>query len=74
LAYQTNIEDVKLISCRKCKGRMFVDRQYSNVDHVEIYCVRCGSRRFFHPPSESREGAWILLNEKSRAKHTITSL
>jgi hypothetical protein len=63
-----------MISCKKCKGRMFVDRQYSSINHVEIYCVMCGFRKFFHPPEETREGAWILQSEKSKAIHTITSL
>ena len=53
---------------------MFIDRQYSSTDHMEIYCVRCGSRKFFHPPKESQEGQWLLVREKFRAKSTITSL
>ena len=53
---------------------MFVDRQYTSVDHLEIFCISCGSRRFFHPPSSSSEGAWILQKEKLRAKRTITPL
>jgi 5-methylcytosine-specific restriction endonuclease McrA len=63
-----------MILCKKCKGRMFIDRQYSSTDHMEIYCVRCGSRKFFHPPKESQEGQWLLVREKFRAKSTITSL
>lgn len=63
-----------MLACRKCNGRMFVDRQYTTVDHVEIFCISCGFRKFFHPPSESKEGRWILLKERLRAKHTITSL
>lgn len=63
-----------MIKCKKCKGRMFVDRQYSSIDHLEISCIFCGSRRFFRPPAESEEGRWLLLKEKLRAKHTITSL
>jgi hypothetical protein len=63
-----------MISCNKCKGRMFVDRQYSSIDHLEIFCVLCGSRVFFHPPLESEQGRWILQKEKSRANSTITRL
>lgn len=39
---------------------MFVDRQYNKINHIEIFCISCGTRRFFHPPSESGEGSWIL--------------
>jgi hypothetical protein len=63
-----------MIICNKCKGRMFVDRQYSTNEHLETFCVLCGARTFFHPPSESEQGRWILQREKSRANNTITSL
>lgn len=63
-----------MIYCKRCNGRMFIDRQYSNVDHLETYCLSCGNRRFFHPPSESRQGQWLLDQEKLRAKTIITSL
>jgi len=60
--------------CRKCKGRVFIDRQYSSIDHIETFCIMCGARKFFHPPSQSLEGRWLLEKEKLRAKRTITSL
>lgn len=60
--------------CYKCNGRMFIDRQYTTVDHVEIFCLTCGLRKFFNPPSESRVGLWILQQEKLLAKSTITPL
>jgi hypothetical protein len=53
---------------------MFVDRIHSNIDHLETYCVKCGNRKFYHPPSESAEGKWLLQKEKFRAKHIITNL
>ena len=63
-----------MISCKKCKGKVFVDRQYSSIQHIETYCVVCGLRKFFHPPTESEEGRWLLAQESLRAKHTITKL
>jgi hypothetical protein len=53
---------------------MFLDRQYSSTVHIEIYCLLCGSRRFFHPPHESKEGAWLLKKEIQRAKATMSPL
>jgi len=53
---------------------MFIDRQYSSQAHLEIYCISCGVRRFYHPPSQSRYGKWLLDLENLRAKTTITSL
>jgi hypothetical protein len=63
-----------MLNCYKCNGRVFVDRQYTTVDHLETACVLCGNRTFYHPPSETKEGKWLLQKEKSRAKHTITNL
>jgi len=61
-------------NCNRCNGRIFVDRQYTSQMHIETYCVRCGERKFYHPPQESMEGRWLLLSEKYRAKSTISPL
>jgi hypothetical protein len=53
---------------------MFIDRQFSNVDHLETFCIICGNRKFFHPVTESQEGKWLLQKERSRAKSTIVNL
>ena len=63
-----------MISCSKCNGRMFIDRQYSSMIHLEVYCLLCGFRKFYHPPTESKEGRWLLQRETSRARNTITPL
>jgi predicted nucleic acid-binding Zn-ribbon protein len=63
-----------MLNCNRCSGRVFVDRQFSNSDHIETSCIVCGDRKFYHPPSATKEGQWILQKEKSRAKHTITNL
>jgi len=60
--------------CKKCKGRIFVDRQYSSYAHLEVYCIGCGLRVFYHPPQNSYEGSWLLEKEILRAKSTIASL
>jgi DNA-directed RNA polymerase subunit RPC12/RpoP len=63
-----------MIKCQKCKRHMFVDRQYNSKIHIEVFCLYCGSRKFFHPPQDSEEGKWILLKETLLAKNTITNL
>jgi DNA-directed RNA polymerase subunit RPC12/RpoP len=63
-----------MLKCYKCNKRMFLDRQYTKIDYLEIYCMSCGSRRFFNPPTASREGQWLLEKEKLRAKATISPL
>ena len=63
-----------MILCKKCGGRVIIDRQYSSVSHLETYCIQCGKRNFYHPPSESQEGIWLLEKEILRAKITMASL
>lgn len=41
-----------MLNCKRCRGRMFVDRVFTNVDHLEIFCINCGYRKIFHPPSK----------------------
>ena len=63
-----------MLKCFKCNGRMFIDRQYTTMSHIEIYCMTCGSRSFFHPPEESMEGKWLIKKEVLRVKTTMSSL
>jgi hypothetical protein len=63
-----------MIKCQKCFHKMFIDRVYNSVSHLEIYCLVCGSRKFFHPPSDSEEGRWLLKKEIERAKITMSPL
>lgn len=61
--------------CKRCRGRMFVDRAYNALNHIEIFCVCCGYRKFFHNFGlEDKEAQWLLLMEKIKAKITISSL
>ena len=53
---------------------MFVDRQYTSIDHLETYCIICGLRKFYHPPSSTSEGKWIITQEKLLAKNTMMPL
>lgn len=63
-----------MLKCDKCKGRMFLDRQFNTPGHLETYCMMCGNRKFYNPPENSSEGRWLLKKEVLRAKVTITPL
>jgi hypothetical protein len=63
-----------MLRCKKCKSRMFIDRQYTSVSYLETYCMTCGHREFFNPPDNSAEGRWLLKKEALRAKVTISPL
>ena len=46
----------------------------TEINNLELYCILCGSRKFFHPPSNSQEGQWLLKKEQLRAKNTMSRL
>lgn len=41
-----------MLTCKKCSGRVLLDRTYSEGSHIELVCINCG------------EG-WMLNKEKS---------
>ena len=55
--------------CKKCKGKLFVDRVFSSHDHLETFCINCGARTMYHPPSKFGSfGLWLEEAEKEIAK------
>lgn len=60
-----------MIRCPKCKGRMFVDRALVSYEHLEIYCMSCGTRKIYvNPQSQNKRIKWIMEMEIARAKTT----
>lgn len=57
-----------MIICKKCKGKIFVDRCHSASDHLELFCILCGDRRMYHPPSNFKEIKWLEIAEKNLLK------
>jgi len=46
--------------CKKCKGRVLVDRSLCEDTHVELYCLSCGKRwSLNHPQNHGSFGVWI---------------
>jgi predicted nucleic-acid-binding Zn-ribbon protein len=59
------------LTCKKCSAKMFVDRVFLTVDHLELYCLKCGRREMYHNPSNFDERIqWIMKVEKTRAKRS----
>jgi DNA-directed RNA polymerase subunit RPC12/RpoP len=52
------------MKCRKCSGRVFLDRVFSDNANYEVYCVMCGDRRFISKSSEL--GQWLSKKETAR--------
>ena len=50
--------------CKKCNGKVMVDRTLSSDIHIELYCLRCGKRwSLRHPEKYGGFGVWIINQE-----------
>lgn len=38
-----------MITCDKCKGKVFVDLTFTDNKNYETFCLRCGKRTFVGP-------------------------
>jgi len=60
--------------CRKCNGRVFVDRVFHTAQRIELFCLMCGKRWIL---KNKLNGFTIWLNElerrKNRGRHGIIS-
>lgn len=52
------------MKCRKCNGRVFLDRVFSDNKNFETSCLLCGDRRFIG--KETEEGQWLERLEQRR--------
>jgi hypothetical protein len=54
---------------------MFVDRAYNAINHIEIFCVCCGHRKFYHNFGQNdKDAQWLLMMEKKKALASISPL
>jgi predicted nucleic-acid-binding Zn-ribbon protein len=60
-----------MIKCSKCKGRVFVDRVFSQKSHIELFCIMCG-KRWMMNKNTSRLGAWLEKLEEDQARKYAT--
>ena len=60
------------MNCKKCSGRVFLDRVFSDNKNFETYCILCGDRKFVSKDTEL--GKWLALMETRRSKaHSLVS-
>jgi len=60
------------MKCGKCKGRVFVDRVFSQKLHVELFCMMCGKRWMINKDT-SALGKWLEKSEKNKEKDLAIS-
>ena len=61
-----------MMTCSKCKGRVFVDRVFSQKLHMELFCVMCGKRWMINKET-SALAKWIEKREKAQLKNLSIS-
>lgn len=61
-----------MMKCGKCKGRVFVDRVFSQKLHVELFCIMCGKRWMINKDT-SPLGQWLEQKEKDKLKDLAIS-
>lgn len=55
------------MTCKKCGGRVFVDRVFSQKLHTELFCIMCGKRWMLNKHMNAL-GKWVEEIEKEHAK------
>lgn len=58
--------------CKKCGGRVFVDRLFSEKKHMELACSRCG-KRWMLDKDKNRFAAWLCKVENAHAHATVVT-
>lgn len=61
-----------MMKCSKCRGRVFVDRVFSQKLHVELFCIMCGKRWMINKDT-SPLGRWLEQAEKTKEKDLAIS-
>ena len=56
-----------MMKCSKCRGRVFVDRVFSQKLSVELFCVMCG-KRWMIDKETNRFGRWLERKEREYEK------
>jgi hypothetical protein len=57
--------------CKKCGGRVLVDRVFTTDNHIEVFCFSCGKRVIFnHPTNIGGFALWLLEKEKKYRWHS----
>jgi len=51
--------------CKKCNGRVCIDRTFSEKKHVELWCLGCG-KRWMLSKDKSTLAQWLLNIEVLR--------
>jgi hypothetical protein len=57
-----------MMKCQRCKGRVFVDRVFSQKLHIELFCILCGKRWMINKELNVF-AKWLDQNDRAHAKN-----
>lgn len=57
------------MKCKKCGGRMFLERMFSENKNFETSCIVCGAREFIDKGSDL--GRWLDKKEKAHRRASV---
>lgn len=60
------------MNCKKCSGRVFVDRLLSEKSHVELSCLLCG-KRWMVPKEKNALAKYIDVRERYRENALVVT-
>jgi len=61
-----------MMTCKRCNGRVFIDRVFSQTLRIELFCVCCG-KRWFVKKDGNLFGTWLKkIEKKLNAEYCIS--
>ena len=57
-----------MMNCKRCGGRVFIDRVFSQKLHIELFCILCG-RRWMINKETNTLGRWLEQKENNHQKN-----
>jgi len=62
-----------MLHCKKCNGRVFIDRVFSQKTRIELFCIMCGKRWFINK-NKSGFAKWLEQKENKLRKNMFISI
>jgi hypothetical protein len=59
-----------MMKCQRCKGRVFIDRVFSQKLHIELFCILCGKRWMINKELNAF-AKWLDQNDREHAKKLL---
>jgi hypothetical protein len=61
-----------MMHCHRCGGRVFIDRVFSQLTSMELFCILCG-RRWMISKETNSFGRWLEQKDREYRKGSSIS-